>query len=435
VTGACAEIRPSETPFARRFLRRNFLLLLLDCGAWMFGIAFFDSTTVLPDVLHKLNASSTVIGFSRMVQTLAFTLPALLAAHYIHGRAQHKSFLLRTCLCSRLGLLTLPVVLYLYSASRPQFVVVWFFVVIGLFWLADGFTAVSWLDILAKTIPERVRGRFFGSMQMASGVLSVLASSLVAAILHWRDVPFPVIAAVLAGGWCLGAALSTVALSLLREPPGVSPDEGPKPGFFDFLRRALPLMQENLRFRRLIITRMLLDGAGFALPFYILYAHQKLGYPLVSAGLFVMTKMVGKAVTGPLWGWIVDRYGPMVGVRAVSAAFVAVPAAALAAGLGLPWLMLPAFFLMGAVEDACWMTATSAMLETIDERERPLAVGVATVFQAPAAIYSPIGGMLLIHAPYAVVFALALAFTAGGLIAALRTPGARTAPAVASAEA
>src|SRR5258708_18909117 len=84
--------------FAAIHFRRNFIVLLIDACAFFAGLAFFDSTTVLPVLLSKLGASDWQIGLTRLIQTLGFTLPSLVAAHYIHGRANHRSFLLKVCL-------------------------------------------------------------------------------------------------------------------------------------------------------------------------------------------------------------------------------------------------------------------------------------------------------------------------------------------------
>src|SRR5207237_597220 len=76
--------------FAALHFRRNFAVLLVDACAFFAGLAFFDSTTVLPVLLAKVGAADWQIGLTRLIQTLGFTLPAVLAAHYIHGRATHR---------------------------------------------------------------------------------------------------------------------------------------------------------------------------------------------------------------------------------------------------------------------------------------------------------------------------------------------------------
>ena len=73
------------------------------------------------------------------------------------------------------------------------------------------------------------------------------------------------------------------------------------------------------------------------------------------------------------------------------------------------------FFLVGAMSDGLWMTGTNTLMETVEAQERPLAVGVASICQAPGAIYGLVGGMLAQQFNYAVVFAVAFGFALLGL--------------------
>lgn len=365
-------------------------------------------------LLYRLGASDQVIGLLRMVQTLGFTLPAPLAAHYIHGRRNNKRFLLGACAVGRAGLLALPPLLY-FGGNRPNLVIGCIFVVISIFWLMDGGVAVSWFDIIAKTIPARVRGRFFGLMQLGGGIASLAAAAVVTRVLrnsHWI---FPQNFAVLAAGWCVMVVVSQVCLALIREPSGPADDEE-KPPFGVYVRQALPLLRRRPRLMRLVLARVLLDGAGMALPFYVLYAQKSLKVGLTMVGLYVFFKAAGKLCTGPVWGWLSDHYGAAAGLRGVACCIVAAPALALMAGRGAVWLMPPLFFVVGAMTDGLWMTSSNTLLETVEAKERPLAVGVASMVQAPGALYGLIGGLLAQHFSYAVVFSAALGVALVGVI-------------------
>lgn len=403
-----------------RHLRWNFGTIVIDCALFAFGNAVFDGATVLPLLLARLNASDTLIGFTRLVQTLGFTLPALLAAHYIHGRPYHKRFLVTAAGVARAGILTMPVALMLFAVDRPSWVVAWFFVVFGVFWMVDGGSAVSWYDIVGKTIPSRVRGRFFGTMQFASGLLAVAAAAIVTSVFENRSLQFPTDFAVLAGFWALGVALSWIALAMIREPVGVD-DGGEKPGFLDFVRLAPVLLRRNAQVRRLILTRLMLDGASLAVPFYVLYAQRDLLVPAYMVGAYLGVKSVGRVVSGPLWGLVSDRLGATVGFAVMAAAVAVAPAMALMSQGGAAWLLLVAFFLLGAAEDGLWMTFSTALLNASEDRDRPLTMGIAAIFQTPAALYGPLGGLLATGAGYLVVFGSALGFACCGLGLAVRT--------------
>lgn len=405
--------------FAALHLRRNFALLVSEAGLFFLGLAFFDGSTVLPSLLRELNASDTLIGFTRLVQVLGFTLPALWAAHAIHGRRRHLPFLVKGCWAARSGLFTLPFAILLLADSRPSLLVAWFFVVFAQFWFIDGACAISWYDISAKAIPARVRGRMFGTMQTLGGVAAVVGAAGVSWALSQRGPAFPANYALLAGMWALGALGSLLLIMLLKEPEGRF-DEEPKPTFGGYLRGTLPLVRQNPVLRRVIVSRLVLESAGMAAPFYALYAQQDLGAAASLLGLYVGAKSIGKIGTGPLWGWIVDRFGPALGYRLVSVCVVLVPATALLVGLtGQPLAMAVPFFLMGAVEDGLWMTSNTLVMAHTGDHDRPMAIGAFAVALAPSALFGPIGGALAGSFGYAAVFAAAASASAAGCLIAL----------------
>lgn len=409
---------------AGRHFRRNAALLVAEAASFMCGLAFFDSSTVYPVLLRKLGASDALIGMTRLVQVLGYTLPALIAAHYIHGRALHKGFMLTTCAIARVGLFTIPLVL-LVADSRPSLALAWVISVTALFWLMDGACAVSWFDIVAKAIPVRVRGRFFGAMQLSAGLCAAGAGLVAASVLNSPAWPYPLNFAILGSFWFVGAMGSQLGLSMIVEPPGTAGGEEQRPTFTQYVRLAVPMLRGSPRLRMLIVTRILLDGAGIAAPFYVLFAQRELGVSLRMVGLYTVAQSIGRIAAGPLWGWLSDRFGTTVGVRGIALTIACTPIVALLSLTGEPWLMFGVFALLGAVMDGVWMVMSTALLEAANESERPLAVGVASVCQTPSAVYGPIGGLIAAALGYHAVFAAAAGVSATGVVAAFAIPPVR----------
>ncbi|MGC8669063.1 MAG: MFS transporter [Chthonomonadales bacterium] len=398
-------------------------MLLLEACAFFAGLAFFDGSTVLPVLLSRLHASDTVIGFTRLMQSVGYSLPALFAAHWIHGRAYHKRYLLLTAGISRAGLLFVPAILLAWGATRPQLALVGLLVFTSIFSLMDGASAVSWLDIVAKAIPPRARGRLFGMMQTLMGLLAMVCGAIVARILQSRGLPFPRNFALLGALWCACAWLSELALAFVREPKGDLPDEDEKPAFNAYVRRVGPMLRRYPRVARLVLYRLLLDGSGMAGPFYVLYARNDLHVSLRMVGVYVVVQNVGRLVTGPVWGWVSDRHGAVTGLRIITAAVVLMPMAALAASSAGMWTLPIVFFLMGGAQDGLWMLTSNVLLESTSPAERPFAVGVSSLLLAPTALYGLAGGLLAQYTSYTGVFLGSLVFALAGAIAVLGITG------------
>lgn len=409
-----------SAPAGNASYRRNFGLLVGEAGIFMAGLAFFDSATVYPLLLARLGASDALIGASRFVQVLGFTLPALFAAHRIHGRATHKGFLLKTCAVARVGLFTIPIALLLLARESPTTALAWVFGMTTVFWVMDGACAVSWFDIVAKTIPARIRGRFFGAMQATAGALAICAGLLVHQILRSPQLPYPANFALLSMLWFVGAMGSQLGLWLIEEPHGQGLPSDERWGLRAYLGQTIPLLNRSPRLRALILTRVLLDGAGLAAPFYVLFAQRDLGVSLHMAGIYTIAQNAGRVATGPVWGWVSDRAGSSAAVTAISICVLATPLAALAATGATPWVLVIVFVLMGAVMDGVWMVMSTAILATVDSADRPLAVGVASVCQTPSALYGPLGGLLAGLTSYRVVFGTAAAMALAGVVMSLR---------------
>jgi MFS family permease len=413
---------PSAPEDAAPYFRWNFAWLQVDVSTFVLGLAFLDATTVLPLLLDRLGATSWMIGAAQACQTLGMTLPPLFAAHWIHGRRRHLGFLVTVTGLGRAALLTLLPVLLLWGTTHPGWVLAWFFVVYSFFWVMDGACHVSWLDIIAKTIPAQFRGRLFGTMQVISGLLGIGASLIVQQVLRPGSLTFPGNFALLLTLWCAGAAISQFALFLLRESDGEVPSEQ-KPPLAVYLARTPSFLRVHRRVAQIIAIRILLGAAAIATPFYALFAIKHLGVPASAAGVYLMAARIGEISTGALWAYLSDRFSPALALRVAAAGVLLTPLAALLAAGGHPWLFPVAFFALGGTGPGVWLLASNALLEAVPDRDRPLAVGITSLCQAPTALYPVLGGILLkVGLPYAGLFALTLALTAVGFLATLRLP-------------
>ena len=153
-----------------------------------------------------------------------------------------------------------------------------------------------------------------------------------------------------------------------------------------------------------------------ALPFYILFAERDLNAGLKMVGVYAVVQSLGKVLGGPIWGWLSDHAGPTVGLRAVAVSVFAIPLVALTAQWGSPAPLLAVFALIGAVQDGVWMVGSNTLLASVSSEERPLAVGVSSLLQAPGALFGVIGGALAAATSYPVVFAAAALFGGAAVI-------------------
>ena len=170
------------------------------------------------------------------------------------------------------------------------------------------------------------------------------------------------------------------------------------------------MIRQNVGLKRLVIARILAEGVVMAMPFYALYAQRELRVGLGLIGTCLISKGLGKVVTGPLWGVLGDRFGAAWSFVFVTIALAAAPFLALAARPQIVWVIPTIFFLLGAIQDGVWMTSSNTMLTLVRDDERPLAVGVVSLCQAPGALLGIMGGMIATKYGYVSLFTIAALF-------------------------
>ena len=205
------EKRPSK------YYHRNFICLACDFGFFGVGLAFINTSTVIPSFLTTLGASSALIGLVSSLQAASWLLPQLFAARYMAGKTRKKPYILWPAAIGRTLFLVLALVLSLSSGRPAWLIIALTTLVITLFWVGDGLASVPWLDLLSKAIPPNRRGRMTGTGQFLTAMLSFPASAAVEWMLSDSGPGFPdnYVYLFLLGAAALGA--SFLAVSLIHE--------------------------------------------------------------------------------------------------------------------------------------------------------------------------------------------------------------------------
>lgn len=402
------------TPTPSSVARWNFAIIVLDASCFFAGFAFLDTVAVLPVLVSELGGSRVVIGLMTALQRAGWLIPQLLAASFVLHRPRKKPFVLYPCMISRIPFLVLMVAFLSPWGARHPGLLLWLLVgCYSVFFFGDGLSGVPWHDIIGRTIPPTMRGRFFGSMQFLGGLLAVGAGAVVRRVLADPSVPFPGNYGVLFIYLCAGMVLSTIFLALIREPPGPTVEEAqPLPR----LLRAIPCtLRVHSRLRRLIVGQVLCGLAGLAVPFYAVYGHTRLHLPVSSAGLFIWAGTAGSVGASILWAYLCDRFGSTAAIRAVARLMLLVPVAALlvpplasimGARQALAQLYALVFFINGATWGGMWIGFTNYVLEISPPDIRPLFLGLQSTLSAPTVAMPVIGGWLLTYLQFETLFAI-----------------------------
>jgi MFS family permease len=429
VPSAADTAGPSAVPY--RFVAWNFCVIVFDVAFWMAGIACMDVAAVLPVFLSTLTNSKLIIAVIGVLPGVGWTLPQLLGASRIMHRPRKKRFLLTVALMGRTPMLILPLVLL---ALPPQSKPVMLWTLMGCYaflFLTDGLIGAAWYDIIAKTIPSHMRGRFFASFNIVGGIGALGAGLLVREVLTSPHLTYPRQYGVLSACVCAGLFLSLLLLALIREPEGAISSEQPQP-LREILRQVPRVWRSSLHLRRLLTVTWLGMVAALGWPFYVLHGRDALNLPVEAGAIFIWATTAGSVSGSLVFAWVNDRRGPRSVVVYVSAIRPLAPALALAVPMVLSLLPQPVpsamaqyayatvFFFGGAMMSGGMMSFPNYLLELAPEKERPLYVGLGNTITAPGLMAPILGGWIASVWSYEGTFALGAVFGVASLVASFR---------------
>jgi MFS family permease len=407
-------------------VRHNFVALGLDYAAFLIGMSFASQATILPAFAAHLGASNVVIGALPAVMTLGWFLPSLFVAPYIESLRSKLPFILRYTLWERLPLPALAAVAFFVADSMPRLALTCVFVLLLLMTGVGGALMPAWMDIIGRTIPTTLRGRFFGAANVLASAGGLLGSVGTAYLLAAYPAPRSYGLCFLAGTAFL--ALSYVALAAAREPTVAT--TRPLVPLTVYLRRIPALLRRDRNLVWFLVARAAATLGTIGNGFYTVHALRTYAAPDWQVGVFTTLHLGGQLIGNLVLGWLADRVGHravlVLGVGALAGGNLVALIAPSAFGL---W---PVFLLSGVHLAAIHLSARTILLEfTEDPDERPTYIGLANTALAPLSFAGSLAaGVLADRLGFPAIFALAATFGVAALallLARVREPRQRPA--------
>ena len=419
-----------EVTIEKREATRNYVLGVVNGVAFRFGEALIDPPLVLTWFVSSLTSSNFLIGLVSPLGMVGWFLPQVFVSGPVQRMARKTPMYVLGTSVRTVAWLLLATTLWLVEDST--FLLVGFFTLYTVARVASGTGGLPFFDIIAKLIPTRRRGTFFGLRQFVGGLLGLGGAWIVGRALSDPALLFPRGHAVLFLAYACVTAVSAAALASTREPPGATVRD--RVTLRQQLRRAGQLLRQDKVFDTYIAARASLGLAAIALPFYGVYAKNVLGAPEAMVGVYVGVRVGASLVSNLLWGRLSDLRGNRLVMRLMTlvrglAVLLAIGLVALVEvarpqGPWLPYLALPIFFLEGATVPAYMLVGSNFLLEFVPEDERPLYLGLSSTLVGMILLATLAGGLLADLLGFAGLFvvSLVLYLVAYGLATALPEP-------------
>jgi MFS family permease len=416
---------------ARRHLRRNFSLGLANGALFNLSASLLDPSLVLTWLASQLTSSNFLIGLVMPINQGGWFLPQLLVSGYLQGRKRKLPVYVAMSVPRALCWTSMALALFLINDQRV--LLIFFYILLTVYSLADGTAGLPFMDIVAKAIPPTRRGAFFGWRRFVGGILALGGSLVVKYVLdERRGLAFPHNFGVL---FLLAALTMSAAMScfgLVVEP--VEPVLNQSMALSGQVKRALHLPRRDANYGRLLAVRLLAAAAGMAIPFYIVYAKRVLGVSAGMVGVYLIWATLAGIASTLIWGRISDRRGNRRVILLASLVGLSMPLAALFIPLLVGWQPSMAAYVPSAFAIVFALSTIFQMglmigyhnylLDIAPAEDRPLYIGLANTLTGLTMLASAVGGLIVDLAGLVVLFWVAAAFYAAALLLAgrLREP-------------
>jgi MFS family permease len=386
-------------------LRHNVIALGADYGMFIVGLSFASQATILPAFAAYLGAPNTFIGAIPAVMTVGWLLPSLFAAGHTQTLARRLPFVLRYTVWERLPYLVMAATAIFIAERAPA-------LALGLLLLTlltatgvGGALMPAWMDVVGRSIPVGVRGRFFAVASVAASAAGFAGSFGTAYVLATVPAPLSFGLCFLAASVCL--AISYWALLCVREPATAAP--APPVALRAYLARVPALLRGNRNLSWYLTARAFAITGMMATGFYTVYGMRVWGATPAEVGVFTTLLLAGQTAGYVTLGWLADHAGHrLVIIAGIVAALTANLTALTAPSVTLFSIV---FVLAGIQMASVALSSHNVMLEfapTPDEQ--PTYVGLGATAMAPVAFGAPmLAGLLADAAGFAAVFVSATA--------------------------
>jgi hypothetical protein len=368
---------------------RNFWFLVADAGLFSLAAVCFDASVVLPVFVAQFTTSPLLIGAPAAVRLGGLYLPQLPAALGIR-RFQHiKGFLMWQVMVGRVALLACLPAAALAALLRSEAVLAIVLVAFAVFAFTEGAATLAWLDLVGDVVHSRLRGRYFGIVQLLGGLAAVGAGFAVRSLLADAVSP-PDFVPLFAWG-LLAFFLSAGCIALVREPRDRVRPVADEPT----LTHVTTLLRGG-HLLRLGAAQVLAGSLQLALPFYVLFGRDRLGLTTDWLGSFIVAQTAGASIAALVWARLAERYGARLVVGVSASVLVVIPLLAVASErVGGGILLLIVFGLAGAANGGSRSAFWQYTLDLVPARDRRVFMGLANTANAPSLLWPIIGGLLL----------------------------------------
>jgi len=393
-----------------RNFRWNFVVNALDGAFFWFALTFASTSTILAVYVSYLTDSKLALGLLAALPSMGWLFPQLFTVPLVERLPRKKPFFIWTSLATeRIAFLFMAAGAYFLSKPSPRWALITFFVTLIWHAFGAGVVATAWQEMVAKVIPVRWRGRFFGLTSFLGAVMGLPGAAVATAILS--RYAYPINFALCFLITFLGMVISWISVALTREPVGPVRQESESP--LVYIRRLRQIIRTDANFARFLSSRIVGAIGSMFVGFIAVSAVQRFNLSDEVAGQFTGFMVGGQLIANLVFGPLADRLGHKLVLEIGALCNLGAAAATLLAPTPV-WVYL-AFALEGATITSYFMSGTSITFEFSEPEGRPAYIGLSSTIVGVFSGVAPlVGGWLAGQLGYNWLFGLCVIILLAG---------------------
>lgn len=391
--------------FIEEHLKKNMVLSTIDGVFFSFGVGMVPlATTIVYFVSHYIH-NNILIGLLTTMSTVLINLPQIFMAKYIESKPNDLKVLCRVALFQRLVWFCMGFSVLFIKDSR--WMIFSIYIIYGLYSLFTGLSNVTWTDMMAKIIPLRIRGRFFGVRTAITSSAEFLGSLFCIIVLSFFSFPYNYGVVFLLVG--CSTMLSYIAFAQTKEPDFVRNTN--RQPFIEYAKDLVVILKEDKNFTFAVCSIGLAIIGNAAANFRIVYAKSILPITPKDVALLTALWLISRSFFSILWGAVTDKKGYKFTMMAGHFVYlISYLCMNLINGMDMLYFI---FILHGAGESVLLATQPNFIISLGEEDKRATYLGLSAILFTPLSAIGPILMGFLIDG-----FSYQAAFLGAGLLMA-----------------
>ena len=293
----------------KKLQRYNAVLMAIEGAMFVVSTSFLDAGTVVPVFTNIKSGGNTLAGIASAFVLLAPIIGRFLMGNIIGRIDNYSRAMTLWGIFSRVMILPALLATSLHAPDMLQAII--FVLGYGMFYFGDGFVALVWTDVLARTQPVRLRMTIHSAARVIGGIIGFFVATFVKNTLA-SSLPVDTQFTIIFAGACISLGINCICLASIKDAPGRVALEKEKTPWKQYIANFIPLYKESEEVRHTIGCKILYMLGMMTMPLNILFCTQVGHVTTEQAAGLVYMPMIGLVAGGFVWAFIAKKFGNRV---------------------------------------------------------------------------------------------------------------------------